>query len=385
MKNIILCTLILSSLAAWAEDPALKPATAPASPAPSPVADDLSSYKTADALWSHLGDQTKALRQALQQQDPSVKTLVPQILTNAKAFVVKYPADTHIWDAKMMVVQIGGLATQLQLDSAPTDAELTQELSGIAGAKEAPKMVRAEANAFLIREALQQAAEGKGADAGAKWDAADAKIADFEKEFGPDFSFGGTHPAIVMLRAQQMDVLKESGDTARYQALLQKLSSDPQAQVAAQATQQLTAQKKLADLKTKPFDLKFTAVDGTVVDLSKMRGKVVLIDFWATWCGPCRAEVPNVVAAYKKYHDQGFEVVGVSLDQDKDAMLLFTKAKGMVWPQYFDGQGWDNSVSKSFGIDSIPAMWLIDKKGMLVTTDASDDLAGQVEKLLKAP
>jgi len=136
---------------------------------------------------------------------------------------------------------------------------------------------------------------------------------------------------------------------------------------------------------SKPLDLSFTSVDGAKIDLSKMRGKVVLVDFWATWCPPCREEVPNVVAAYKKFHDQGFEVVGVSLDKDKDALLAFTKENGMVWPQYFDGQGWNNSVSSKFGIDSIPAMWLVDKKGMVVTTDGREDLAGQVEKLLNAP
>ena len=76
---------------------------------------------------------------------------------------------------------------------------------------------------------------------------------------------------------------------------------------------------------TKPLDLKYTAVDGSAVDLSKMRGKVVLVDFWATWCPPCRGEVPNVVAAYTKYHDQGFEIVGVSLDKDKERLLAFTK------------------------------------------------------------
>lgn len=94
-------------------------------------------------------------------------------------------------------------------------------------------------------------------------------------------------------------------------------------------------------------------------------------------------EVPNVVAAYKKYHDQGFEVIGISLDQDKDALLAFTKQNGMVWPQYFDGQGWSNSISSRFGIDSIPAMWLVGKDGKVATLDGRDDLAGQVEKLLK--
>jgi thiol-disulfide isomerase/thioredoxin len=135
----------------------------------------------------------------------------------------------------------------------------------------------------------------------------------------------------------------------------------------------------------KPLDLKYNAVDGTVVDLAKMRGKVVLVDFWATWCPPCRGEVPNVVAAYKKYHDQGFEVVGVSLDQNKDALLAFTKENGMVWPQYFDGKGWNNEISKGFGIDSIPAMWLVGKDGKVITRNAREDLAGQVEKALKAP
>lgn len=137
--------------------------------------------------------------------------------------------------------------------------------------------------------------------------------------------------------------------------------------------------------QTKPLDLKFTAVDGTAIDLAKLRGKVVLVDFWATWCPPCREEVPNVVAAYTKYHDKGFEVVGISLDQDKSALLSFTKAHGMVWPQYFDGNGWDNKVSKSFGIDSIPAMWLVGKDGKVLTTNARDDLAGQVEKALQTP
>jgi thiol-disulfide isomerase/thioredoxin len=134
-----------------------------------------------------------------------------------------------------------------------------------------------------------------------------------------------------------------------------------------------------------PLDLKFTSVDGKAIDLSKMRGKVVLIDFWATWCPPCRGEVPNVVAAYNKYHDKGFEILGISLDQDKDALLAFTNAHGMVWPQYFDGKGWDNDVSSSFGINSIPTMWLIGKDGKIITTNARDDLAGQVEKALAAP
>jgi thiol-disulfide isomerase/thioredoxin len=115
--------------------------------------------------------------------------------------------------------------------------------------------------------------------------------------------------------------------------------------------------------KAKTFDLSFTAVDGKTVDFTKLRGKVVLLDFWATWCAPCRAEIPNIVKVYNKYHSKGFEVVGISLDQDKNAMMEFADIHGMMWPQYFDGQGWDNEISSSLGIDQIPAMFLIGKDG----------------------
>ena len=134
-----------------------------------------------------------------------------------------------------------------------------------------------------------------------------------------------------------------------------------------------------------PVDLKFTAVDGQTVDLSTMKGKVVLIDFWATWCPPCRDEVPHVVAAYRKYNKRGFEVIGISLDENKKALLSFAKKHRMSWPQYFDGQGWKNAIATDFGIHSIPAMWLVGKDGRLITTNARGDLAGAVQAALKAP
>lgn len=141
------------------------------------------------------------------------------------------------------------------------------------------------------------------------------------------------------------------------------------------------AQKATVD-QSKPLELQFTAIDGRSVDLSQLRGKVVLLDFWATWCGPCRAEIPHVVKAYQKFHDKGFEIIGISLDEDKNALEKFIKEHQMVWPQFFDGKGWQNEISSRFGVDGIPAMWLLDKKGKVVTTNARGDLAGQVSKLL---
>jgi thiol-disulfide isomerase/thioredoxin len=135
-------------------------------------------------------------------------------------------------------------------------------------------------------------------------------------------------------------------------------------------------------LGTKP-QIKFKAVDGSEVDLSKMKGKVVLIDFWATWCGPCMMELPNVLDVYKKYHSKGFEIIGISFDRDIESLKKVTSKRGMNWPQYFDGKVWDNDLGIYFGIQSIPTMWLVDKDGKIVDAEAGGpQLGNKVANLL---
>ena len=133
----------------------------------------------------------------------------------------------------------------------------------------------------------------------------------------------------------------------------------------------------------KPLDLKFAAVDGSPVDLKEMKGKVVLVDFWATWCGPCVAEVPSLKKTYDTYHSRGFEILGISLDDKKEDLLEFTRKNGMPWLQYFDGKHWNNEISFRFGINSVPTAWLVDKKGILRNTNARFDLDRLVEKMLQ--
>src|SRR5262245_16761976 len=110
-------------------------------------------------------------------------------------------------------------------------------------------------------------------------------------------------------------------------------------------------------------------LDGKPLSVANYKSKIVLVDFWATWCGPCVAELPNVIKAYEKYHDKGFEIVGISLDSEKAKLTDFIKKKNMQWKQYFDGKGWSNKLAGKYGINSIPSTFLLDGEGKIVAKD----------------
>ena len=112
-------------------------------------------------------------------------------------------------------------------------------------------------------------------------------------------------------------------------------------------------------------DLRFKALDGTRVDIDKLQGKVVLIDFWATWCGPCIKEMPNVISLYNKCHDKGFEIIGISLDTDAVDLRTYLNQNQIKWPQYYDGKGWDNMIASRFNVNGIPATVLIGRQGIV--------------------
>jgi peroxiredoxin len=130
--------------------------------------------------------------------------------------------------------------------------------------------------------------------------------------------------------------------------------------------------KKVQDSLSKgnPFpDFEVTDTAGKPLSIAKHKGKVVLLDFWATWCGPCVHELPNVIKTYDTYHAKGFDVIGISLDKDREKLATFTKEKKMPWPQYFDGLVWENKLAVKYGVNSIPATYLLDGKGVIIAKD----------------
>ncbi len=138
-----------------------------------------------------------------------------------------------------------------------------------------------------------------------------------------------------------------------------------------------------------PIELTFNdAKSGAEISMRNLRGKIVVIDFWATWCGPCIAEMPRMKQLYSQYHDKGVEFIGVSLDYSKaegglDKLKAFVAKNEIAWPQYYQANGWESDFSRDLGISAIPTVFLVDQNGRLFSRDAGAKLETLIPALLR--
>jgi thiol-disulfide isomerase/thioredoxin len=187
-------------------------------------------------------------------------------------------------------------------------------------------------------------------------------------------------PAIISFQLARADLMLRF-DHEKGVAFLRGLTTMPD-QNLAKAAQARMAKEQLIG---QPLNLQFTATDGSSVNMSELRGKVVLVDFWASWCPDCIREMPVVRQTYQKYRDRGFTIIGISFDKDEQALANFVARKLIPWPQYFDGKGWENDFATRYGVHAIPEMWLINQRGEVASTDISvEELEQKTEQLLSS-
>ena len=251
----------------------------------------------------------------------------------------------------------------------PDKAEaLTAELEAIAGDESSP--LRTDAAFF---EAVVTMRSSRDADE--VFEAIDAFIA-----LAPEDDRG----AQLLFQAAEYALPGLSAD--RKAAVIQRIAADyPDSQVA----QQVGGLMRQAKGEGEPFELAFQdAIDGESISVQEdLKGKVVVIDFWATWCGPCVAELPHMKELYAQYKDKGVEFIGVSLDQPDDdglaALKTFVAENDLSWPQYHGGDASSN-FARTWGITAIPTLFIVDTKGLLHSTNARGQLDTLIPELLEA-
>lgn len=192
-----------------------------------------------------------------------------------------------------------------------------------------------------------------------------------------------SHPASIVAGFEIYSNFVYNGRPGQQDSLYKQMDTTLQASYYGRTLKTVIEKNRFTAVGNPAPEFTSNDVNGKPVSLSSYKGKYVLVDFWAAWCGPCRKENPSVVKAYKKYHDKGFEILGVSLDDTKSEWIQAIKKDGLDWIQVSDLQGWKNSTAVLYGVKAIPTNFLLDKNGIIVAKGLrGDELALKLAEIL---
>jgi len=280
----------------------------------------------------------------------------------ARVFYAQFSSDTNVMPARVVEIQALKMATHYGATNRLADLD-ARERAVLADAN-MPVELRYELRLDLLGRELQAKAAA-GADMKAELEKAGRALV-------KDFPNGYEGYEILMDLSTDADLLK----THDFGELMANSGGPPE------LTEMGKGLLRRLDAVGRPLPIEFKAVDGRAVNLTTVSNKVVLVDFWATWCPGCVALSPEVKKLYDQYRTNGFDVVGINFDDDTNQARRFISEEGLPWPQYFGGRGSDNKFGRDYSINALPAVWLADRKGILRDIHGTTDLEAKVAKLM---